>query len=141
MTALLGAADAVFSSVMHRIVFGMLNPFSLFRFGLAVVSFFYVCLALARPEAVIARDYISRLTAETVTETNLYYLTHTLSTDAAPAIASLNLTEEDLKKVSEYTDRTEYFRNYYENQTGLEYEELGIRNYNFSFGKAGKLFP
>lgn len=117
------------------------ETFPLFRFGLAVVSVFYVCLALARPEAVIARDYVSRLTAGSVTETNLYYLTHNLSTDAAPAIASLHLTEEDLKRVSEYTDWTEYFQNYFENQTGMEYEELGIRNYNFSYGKAGKLFP
>ncbi len=71
--------------------------FPLFRFGLAVVTVFYVALVWARPGQILGWDYVSHMDRERVTAEDMRYLVYGLSADAAPAIASLDLTWEEIE--------------------------------------------
>ena len=70
-----------------------------------------------------------------VSPKDLYYL-NSLSADAAPAFSFLFHTQE--KDHELFTNLADY---YYTQHTWSEYRTLGIRNYNFSFAQAKKLFP
>ncbi len=111
------------------------QQFPLFSYSLVVVSICYVALALARPDSVIAWDYVNHLDKNEVSPKDLYYL-NSLSADAAPAFSFLFHTQE--KDHELFTNLADY---YYTQHTWSEYRTLGIRNYNFSFAQAKKLFP
>ncbi len=70
--------------------------FRLFRFGLAVVTIFYTALVWARPGEILGWDFVNHLDREQITSADIRYLVKGLSADAAPAVASLNLTGEEV---------------------------------------------
>ncbi len=69
--------------------------FPLFRFGLAVVTVFYAALVWAKPGEILGWDYVHHMDRGEVTAKDMRYLVYNLSADAAPAIASLELTREE----------------------------------------------
>lgn len=127
---------ALLMAGVTRIVWN--RRFPLFRYGLAVVSAFYIALAWARPDSVIAWDYVNHLETAAVTQEDLYYLTSRLSADAAPAIASLTdrcqAQDTDPDLLWGWKDF------YYQEHSRPQYRTLGLRNYNFSLAKARQLF-
>lgn len=130
---------AVLAILMAGVTWLIWNQkFPLFRYSLAAVSLCYVLLAWARPDSVIAWNYVNHLDSNEVSQKDLYYLNN-LSADAAPAFSYLirsqeqnqNLDQEILLNLSDY---------YYNYHAWPQYQTLGIRNYNFSFAQAKKLF-
>lgn len=73
--------------------------FHLFRFGLAVVSIFYIGLVWAKPGEILGWDYVHYLNRAHLTEEDARYLFHELSADAAPAIAAMQLTGDEVAKL------------------------------------------
>lgn len=63
------------------------ETFGLFRFFLVAITCFYLVLSFARPDSLIARYNIKAL--ENGQETDLYYMTHMLSADAAVELEKL----------------------------------------------------
>lgn len=129
--------------------------FPLFRFSLTVVTVFYLALVWSKPGSVIGWDYVSHLNRETVTESDVRFLIRGLSADAAPAVASLNLTWDEVKTVLPFSaaelsvpddpaangahQPNSWFQAYYRLHAGNRYRNMGIRNYNFSLAKVQKL--
>lgn len=116
------------------------QKFPLFRYGVLMVSVFYVALAWARPDSVIAWDYVNHLDKQEVTYEDLSYLAGSLSADGAPAMASL-LSDSSLSLSMADDEYPVWLRNYYAAHVRPGYKDLGIRNYNFSFAQAKRLFP
>ena len=123
--------------------------FPLFGFCLTAVSVFYVALAWARPDSVVAWDHVRHLDGQTATPADLFYLTRELGADGAPAVASLNLDslffsqqgwDEDFDQMDQVWLNS-YYDYYYDYHYWPECEEMGLRNYNFSFAQAKRLFP
>ncbi len=73
--------------------------FHLFRFGLAVVTVFYIGLVWAKPGEILGWDYVHYLNRAHLTEEDARYLLHELSADAAPAIAAMQLTGDEVEKL------------------------------------------
>lgn len=102
------------------------KEFPLFRYGVVVVTVFYLLLAFARPENLIAQyNLSSRFTADWTEEDSMidFYYLDDCSSDAAPAIADAIVKVDK----QEFSDR---FRMYW-----YEYEEnsqTSWRNFNFS---------
>ena len=122
--------------------------FPLFRFSLTVVTVFYLALVWGKPGSVIGWDYVSHLNRETISESDVRFLIRGLSADAAPAIASLDLTWEEVKAVLPFSATNEaqitdsalarpnsWFSAYYALHAGNNYRNMGIRNYNFALAK------
>ena len=100
--------------------------FPMFRYMLVTVTSCYICFSFAHPDYWIAKYNLSPERAEhSLLETDTEYLCG-LSTDAAPAIASC---EEQKPWVSRY-----------EAKVMSEYEDKGIRNFNFSIWYAFHVF-
>lgn len=118
--------------------------FRLFPYCLLVVTVFYTGLAWARPDAIAARDYVSRLTPDTVTDLDLAWLSSDFSADAAPAAASLGLSLEELRIRSqlEYSSAGSFGWFWYISCNGEDCRQYpdGVRTYNFSIARARKLF-
>ena len=117
------------------------NKFPLFSYCLVVVSVFYLALVWSKPGSIIAWDYVNHLDRDAVTDHDLTYLYYGLSADAASAIASLELTQSELNRISPGYDWNLAFERYYKYHARPAYKSLGIRNYNFSLAEARKLFP
>ena len=73
--------------------------FHLFRFGLMVVTIFYIGLVWAKPGEILGWDYVRYLNRAQLTEEDVRYLLHELSADAAPAIAAMQLTGYEVEKL------------------------------------------
>lgn len=114
--------------------------FPLFFYCVAVVSLFYIGLAWARPDAVVAKDYVRYLDPKTVTEEELTVLSVRFCADAAPAAASLGLSLEELKERSCPLNYGGWFT-YVSRDDGdyIKYPD-SLRTYNGSIGKARKIF-
>ncbi len=128
--------------------------FHLFRFGLAVVTVFYVGLVWVKPGEILGWDYVRYLNRAHLTKEDASYLFHELSADAAPAIAALELTEDEVEKLdwrykrqqgetqTEWADEPNGWMAWYYNlHAGSNYRKLGIRNYNFALAKVKKMIP
>ncbi len=114
--------------------------FPLFRFGLVTVTIFYIGLVWAHPGSVIARDYVKHLEPDVITDADLMYLVYDLSADAAPAIASLNLTFEEPLPTDDFDWRAILHNCYYIHAKD-DYKNMKLLNYNFSLGRARQLIP
>lgn len=125
------AVVTVLMAGIFRLIFK--DSFPLFRYGLLVISVFYVALAFARPDAVIARY---NLTRENVSHSDLYYL-QSLSTDAAPALLEYLPTEESCFKP--WGSRKQYLQSFINHQPERSFS-LSLRRYNFSAARAIRLF-
>lgn len=130
----------VLAVLMAGVTWLVLNPgFPLFRYSLAVVLAFYLALSFARPDSLIGWDYVTRLEGDVFSRNDFYYLSR-LSADAAPSLAYMvehnhadnSLPREELENSLEF---------YYEPKACPYYKNLNLRNYNFSYAKAKKLFP
>ncbi len=117
------------------------TKFPLFPYCLVVVCVFYLALVWSKPGSIIAWDYVNHLDRDAVTDHDLTYLYYGLSADAASAIASLELTQSELNRISPDYDWNLAFERYYKYHARPAYKSLGIRNYNFSLAEARKLFP
>ncbi len=125
------ATVTVLMAGIFRLIFK--DDFPLFRYGLVVISVFYVALAFARPDAVIARY---NLTHESVSNSDLYYL-QSLSADAAPALLEYLPTEESCFKP--WGSRKQYLQSFINHQPEQSFS-LSLRRYNFSAARAARLF-
>lgn len=125
------AMVTVLMAGIFRLIFK--DSFPLFRYGILVVSVFYVVLAFARPDAVIARY---NLTHANVSHSDLYYL-QSLSTDAAPALLKYLPAEESC--FEPWGGREQYLRSFLNHQPEQTFA-LSLRRYNFSSARANRLF-
>ena len=125
------AMTTVLMAGIFRLIFK--DDFPLFRYGLVVISVFYVALAFARPDAVIARY---NLTHESVSNSDLYYL-QSLSTDAAPALLEYLPTDESCFKP--WGSRKQYLQSFINHQPERSFSH-SLRRYNFSVARAKRLF-
>ena len=102
------------------------NKFALFRYTIVVVTVCVFALGVAHPDYWIAKYDVVHLNS-TATENGIdYNYLQTLSTDAAPVIATQN--GEWAEEYGKYVVQT------------LEKEKEGLREYNFSHAKAKALF-
>ncbi len=127
--------------------------FHLFRFGLAVVTVFYIALVWARPGEILGWDYVRYLNRAKLTEEDARYLLHELSADAAPAIAAMELTWDEVEELDGSYRRTPdedgewsgepnaWMSLYYDLHAGSGYRQLGLRNYNFALARIKRLIP
>ena len=133
--------------------------FRLFRFGLAVVTVFYIALVWAKPGEILGWDYVRYLNRAHLTEEDARYLFHELSADAAPAIAAMQLTGDEVEELDRryYGPLSEagsagtaadvaelpnaWMEWYYNLHAGSNYREMGLRNYNFALAKVKALIP
>ncbi|MCM1267289.1 MAG: DUF4173 domain-containing protein [Bacteroidales bacterium] len=122
--------------------FILYGRFPLFRYGVVVVTVCYLALSFSHPDFFIARYNISR-------DCDRDYLSR-LSADAAPVILDpssnpyLTSVEDMLEKTADYTEDYEnFYNNYwmkiYYDKTAYRTEGIGLRNFNFSLYRAGKL--
>ncbi len=113
------------------------NKFPLFRYCLTVVSVFYVSLVLVKPGRVIAQYNVQFINEWTREDFN--YMTYDLSADAAPIIMEALKEDEVLDRF--YLKNREEFISSYGNRVidnFYNWENGGIRKYNFSFDRAVK---
>ncbi len=133
--------------------------FHLFRFGLAVVTVFYIGLVWAKPGEILGWDYVRYLNRAHLTEEDARYLFHELSADAAPAIAAMQLTGDEVEELDRRyygpqsvagsagtaADGAElpnaWMEWYYNLHAGSNYRKMGLRNYNFALAKVKALIP
>lgn len=110
------------------------QEFGLFRFMLVTVVIGYLAFATVHPDYWIAKYNISQF--EQGEETDLWYLTRNLSTDAASAVCEL-LTEEypQERKVQVAGALIKY-----EERIEEETSDMNIRNWNLSRGLAERLW-
>ncbi len=102
------------------------NKFALFRYTIVVVTVCVFALGVAHPDYWIAKYDVVHLNS-TATENGIdHNYLQTLSTDAAPVIATQN--GEWAEEYGKYVVQT------------LEKEKEGLREYNFSHAKAKALF-
>ncbi len=125
------AMVTVLMAGIFRLIFR--DGFPLFRYGLVVISVFYVALAFARPDAVIARY---NLTHESISHSDLHYL-QSLSVDAAPALLEYLPTDESCFKP--WGSRKQYLQSFINHQPERSLS-LSLRRYNFSAARATRLF-
>lgn len=131
---------AMLAALMAGVTWLIWNrKFPLFRYSLAVVSAFWLTLIWARPDSVIGWDYVSHLQGETFSRKDFYYL-YNLSADAAPALAHLVQTKKADDTFSAPEEVWNTLDSYYAVHARASYKNLGLRNYNFSFARAKKLF-
>lgn len=123
------------------------SRFPLFRFSLVVVTVFYIGLVWARPASILGWDYARHLDRTQISQSDLLYMIYSLSADAAPAIAALELTPEEVKDVlpsaSQYpsSQPNAWLPAYYNIHAGSKYRDMGLRNYNFALAKIKRLTP
>ena len=119
--ALLAVLMAGVIILIHR------NSFPLFRYGLVVVSLFYLILSFGRPDFVIASYNTAHMD-----QSNFfgYEYLETLSVDAVPVLLS---NKNPVPMDSQW--KTSYYTYYVETY----YKSMGIRKFNFSYAKAGHL--
>lgn len=123
------------------------ESFPLFKAGLAVVTVLYLCMALARPEAVVARYEMDRF-RQSVSEgetriPDFRYLCSDLGTDAVPVL----LEEENWKLLQQFLPEMGYrpeedvlaqWRAVCTDNGQWETEDLSVRTFNFSVYRAEK---
>lgn len=114
--------------LMAGVVAMILKPnFSLFRYGLVVVSVVYLAFSFAHVDYFIASYNLSHVKSSAEYTGNSvvdYQYIYTLSTDAAPAIADY-LKEKEEKKYPVWYE-------YYYNENRKVMEDITIRNFNLS---------
>lgn len=119
------------------------EDFSFFRYGVAVIGIIYAAFALSKPDAIIARyniDHSDRIRLDT------WYLAN-LSSDASDVIADYiendaehfntslatsNHRPDELFSDSNWAER-------YVNYRRSESDKIGVRNFNLSRYRAGKI--
>lgn len=104
------------------------NQFQFFKFCLVVVSVFYVSLAFLRPDRVIAEYNTRDLTQWTDHDSR--YLENMLSADAAPVIYRM-IKGEGINL---------NYKHFYNKREMRDPSYTSFRQYNFSYGKARKLY-
>lgn len=116
--------------------------FPLSWFFIATVSIFYVGLSLARPDAIIARDYVSRIEPDSITVLQLKYLSENLSADAAPAVSSLGFSLDELQQRIGTYPGTGWFWTIARHPGPKHHYTYpdSIRTWNYSIGTARQLF-
>lgn len=124
------------------------KKFPLFTYSMVVITVLYTALSFAKPDYFIA-DYNLKQTVKSVQNsegrsytTGLGYLS-TLSSDAAPVILNENKNPY-LSSLSDVTDEnSDYYNNKwlkdYCNKIENQFEDMHIRNFNFSKYRAGTL--
>lgn len=120
-----------FLIVLALIMIGMVisiygKKFSLFRYIIVVVSVMYIGFSFARPDVIIARYDIAQW-KNTDKQDFFYLMYETMSIDAAPEIAKIDLDDKEWALIeNEYLKQTMY--NYFLN--------ISINNENIYFRKA-----
>lgn len=131
---------AVLMAGIFRLIYR--ESFPLFRYCVVVVSIFYTCFALARPDAIIARY---NLTTGSPLNFHDYSYLRTLSADAAPALSKY-LPDSD--PTLDYWDgKEEYLVSFCQYKTRSSQMAAPddpsrihtIRSYNFSAARALKI--
>ena len=102
------------------------NKFPMFRYTIVVVTVCVFALGVAHPDYWIAKYDVAHMNHMREENAIDYNYLQTLSTDAAPVIATQN--GEWAEKYGKYVVQT------------LEEEKEGLREYNFSHAKAKALF-
>ena len=112
---------AVLSFLLVGIIVSIYKSgFPLFRYGVIIVSIFYMALSFSHTDNIIARYNLTALADSTDTDKELvdyFYLVNNMSTDAAPAMSELCP-----KKF-----REEYFE-----KNKRNYNDLSLRHFNVS---------
>lgn len=133
--------------ITATIIFIYVEEFNLFKFSILTLVIMYMGFVLFKPDAFIARYNIAH--DDVYTYEDVIYLTESLSYDAAPYIANIDMNKVDIdenldyvsdiykdeelsKTAKEAADKmlTSYFQNI------VEYEKPHIRNFNISRYKA-----
>lgn len=118
------------------------ETFPLFRYCVVVVSIFYTCFVLVRPDAVIAKY---NLTCGSPLNYSDYSYLRTLSVDALPALYSYLPDAEIIRE--NWDSREEFLRSFSKRKIGIGHKtspenskyQLSPRRYNFSEAKAIKI--
>lgn len=131
------AMTAALMPGVFRLIFK--ETFPLFRYCVAIVSVFYICFALARPDSIIARYNLS--SPESMNEKDFRYLNQ-LSLDAAPMLAEYLPDEVIVWNGMQSRDR--FLSGFCHSKTIYELTDpdsavLPLRRYNFSVSEAIKL--
>lgn len=108
--------------------------FGLFRFMLVTVVIGYLAFAAAHPDYWIAKYNISQFVQGE--ETDLWYLTRNLSTDAAPAVLELQKDEYPQERKAQVKGALIKYEERIEEKTS----DMHIRNWNVSRGLAQSLW-
>ena len=109
--------------------------FPLFKYIIAVVSVMYIGFSFSRPDVIIAKYDISQW--KNGDSQDFFYLMYeTLSIDAAPEIAKVDLDDKEWKLVeNEYLKQSMY--NYFLN-ISVDNEDIYFRKANYSRIRAKK---
>lgn len=116
------------------------NSFPLFRYCLVVISVFYLGFSGIKPDRVIAEYNISHMAV--LTEDDFRYLFYSLSADAAPVVAKMDMShflgDHDYDY---YASKEEADRDYYNRKIRAYDRRRSLRTINLSYEKARRLFP
>ena len=132
------AMTAVLMPGVFRLIFKEVFP--LFRYCVAIVSVFYICFALARPDFIIARYNLTRPDSPDAGDFSYLYR---LSADAVPALEAY--LPDEIIVLDGTQSRDEYLSGFCQAKTADETARtssstaLSPRRYNFSFAKALKI--
>ncbi|GKX67194.1 DUF4153 domain-containing protein [Inconstantimicrobium mannanitabidum] len=113
------------------------EKFNLLRFSLIVVLSFYMVFSYAKPDKIIAEYNISHINR--LTYSDVSYMLNNLSYDAAPAISKIDLSKVNMHTESKQTLNSD-FQEYFE-RVKKDYNDRGIRGFNFSSYEANKAVP
>lgn len=108
------------------------NEFPLFQFSTVAVTLFYILFSLARPDYHIARYNLRHYE-----DVDIEYI-FSLSSDAIPALEEAGVLEKREWETEEGSWHRYYINNRLE-KIQETYEEMGIRDFNFSYQLAGKI--
>lgn len=110
------------------------QEFGLFRFMLMTVVIGYISFATVHPDYWIAKYNISQF--EQGEETDLWYLTRNLSTDAAPAVSELLIEKYPQERKTQVVGALIKYEERIEEETA----DMNIRSWNLSRGLAERLW-
>ena len=108
------------------------NEFPLFQFCTVAVTLFYILFSLARPDYHIARYNLRHYE-----DVDIEYI-FSLSSDAIPALEEAGVLEKREWETEEGSWKKYYINDRLE-KIQETYEEMGIRDFNFSYQLAGKI--
>jgi len=141
----LWALLVIFLLMCGVIFYTFREEFPLFSYGVIVISCLYIALSLSRPDTYIASYNIAKAQTASAEKIDFSYL-YELSTDAAPILAKHGYLPSS--KLENKTENAAYNTiseadclnecEYYRKHIFKDYEEMGIREFNFSIYQAKK---
>lgn len=133
---------ALLTVLMTGIIITIFNDkFNLFRFSLIAVISFYMVFSYAKVDKIIAEYNVSHI--DVLTYSDVIYMVDELSYDAAPVISTIDLATvkiDDGVYYSEGEGLVTKVNNYFK-EVENDYDNRGIRGFNFASFAADKAVP